>query len=176
VSLDCDGDALLVRVDQVGPPATPGSTVASTPISSTSWWGCARDHRQPGPGRGAGAGPQPGLDLAGAAGLPGAGGRSPGDPGGPPVPGRRRDPIGVYRKLADNQPGTFLLESAEHGGVWSRWSIIGAASRATLTARDGAAHWIGDPPVGVPTGGDPLAALRDTVDVLRAPGCPACPR
>ena len=84
-------------------------------------------------------------------------------------------PIGVYRKLAGDRPGTFLLESAEHGGVWSRWSIVGAASRATLTSRDGVAHWIGDPPVGVPTGGDPLAALRDTVDVLRAPRLPGLP-
>jgi anthranilate synthase component I len=84
-------------------------------------------------------------------------------------------PVGVYRKLARDQPGTFLLESAEHGGVWSRWSIVGAASRATLTSRDGVAHWIGDPPAGVPTGGDPLAALRDTVDVLRAPRLPGLP-
>ena len=29
-------------------------------------------------------------------------------------------PVGVYRKLAKDAPGTFLLESAEHGGVWSR--------------------------------------------------------
>jgi anthranilate synthase component 1 len=84
-------------------------------------------------------------------------------------------PTGVYRKLARDQRGTFLLESAEHGGVWSRWSIIGAASRATLTSRDGLAHWIGDPPAGVPTGGDPLAALRDTVDALRAPRLPGLP-
>ena len=29
-------------------------------------------------------------------------------------------PIGVYRKLAKLKPNTFLLESAEHGGVWSQ--------------------------------------------------------
>ena len=34
-------------------------------------------------------------------------------------------PVGVYRKLAKDAPGTFLLESAEHGGVWSRYSIVG---------------------------------------------------
>ena len=28
-------------------------------------------------------------------------------------------PLGVYRKLAGSRPGTFLLESAEHGGVWT---------------------------------------------------------
>ncbi|WP_370892908.1 anthranilate synthase component I [Janibacter sp. GXQ6167] len=75
-------------------------------------------------------------------------------------------PVGVYRKLAGDEPGTFLLESAEHGGVWSRWSIIGAASRATLTEKGGEAHWIGEPPVGVPTSGDPTHALRDTVAAL----------
>ena len=75
-------------------------------------------------------------------------------------------PVGVYRKLAKDAPGTFLLESAEHGGVWSRYSIVGAASRATLTERDGQAHWVGEPPVGVPTSGSPLDALRDTVAAL----------
>ncbi|EKA60665.1 anthranilate synthase, component I [Janibacter hoylei PVAS-1] len=75
-------------------------------------------------------------------------------------------PVGVYRKLAGDAPGTFLLESAEHGGVWSRWSIIGAQSRATLTERDGQAHWIGEPPTGVPTDGDPTAALRATLEAL----------
>jgi anthranilate synthase component 1 len=78
-------------------------------------------------------------------------------------------PVGVYRKLARDRPGTFLLESAEHGGVWSRYSIVGAASRATLTERDGRAHWNGEPPVGVPTDGDPVAALRDTVAALATP-------
>jgi anthranilate synthase component I len=84
-------------------------------------------------------------------------------------------PVGVYRKLAGDRPGTFLLESAEHGGVWSRYSIVGAASRATLTARDGEAHWVGEPPAGVPTSGDPLVALRDTTAALateRLPGLP----
>ena len=77
-------------------------------------------------------------------------------------------PLGLYRKLAQGRPGTFLLESAEHGGVWSRYSIVGAHSAATLTERDGQAHWIGNPPLGVPTGGDPVAALRDTMATLAA--------
>ena len=34
-------------------------------------------------------------------------------------------PLGVYRKLAKDAPNTFLLESAEHGGAWSRYSFIG---------------------------------------------------
>ncbi|GAA1874566.1 anthranilate synthase component I [Lapillicoccus jejuensis] len=83
-------------------------------------------------------------------------------------------PLGVYRKLAQDAPGTFLLESAEQG-TWSRWSIVGARSAATLTEQDGEAHWIGTPPVGVPTSGDPTVALRDTVAALatsRLPGLP----
>jgi anthranilate synthase component 1 len=83
-------------------------------------------------------------------------------------------PIGVYRKLSGNRAGTFLLESAE-AGVWSRYSIIGAASRATLTAHGGEATWLGEPPVGVPTSGDPLLALRDTVATLRTPRLPGLP-
>jgi anthranilate synthase component 1 len=84
-------------------------------------------------------------------------------------------PLSVYRKLAQDAPGTFLLESAEHGGVWSRYSIIGAASRATLTERDGQTHWVGEPPVGVPGSGDPLEALRDTVNVLATEPVPGLP-
>lgn len=75
-------------------------------------------------------------------------------------------PVGVYRKLAAGRSGTFLLESAEHGGVWSRYSIVGAASRAVLTERDGQALWVGEPPVGVPTTGSPVDALRATVAAL----------
>ena len=78
-------------------------------------------------------------------------------------------PVGLYRKLADERPGTFLLESAENGRTWSRYSFIGVRSAATLTTRDGQAHWLGTPPVGMPTGGDPLAALRATVEALHTP-------
>ncbi|TYC98685.1 anthranilate synthase component I [Arthrobacter echini] len=76
-------------------------------------------------------------------------------------------PIGVYRRLAASQPGTFLMESAAVGGVWSRYSFIGSHSRATLTTRDGEAHWLGEPPAGVPVDGDPVEALRRTVEALR---------
>ncbi|MGZ4630019.1 anthranilate synthase component I [Oryzihumus sp.] len=84
-------------------------------------------------------------------------------------------PVGVYRKLAQDRPGTFLLESAEHGGVWSRYSIVGARSHATLTEHEGQAHWIGTPPVGVPTGGNPVEALRDTVAALATEPIPGLP-
>ncbi len=84
-------------------------------------------------------------------------------------------PVGAYRKLAASRPGTFLLESAEHGRVWSRYSFVGARSAAVLTERDGEAVWTGTPPVGLPTGGDPLVALRDTVQALHTSRLPDLP-
>ena len=84
-------------------------------------------------------------------------------------------PLGVYRKLAGDRPGTFLLESAEHGGVWSRYSIIGAASHATLTESDGQAHWIGTPPVGIPAHGTPTEVLQQALATLHAPHIPGLP-
>ncbi|MFK4225483.1 anthranilate synthase component I [Streptomyces sp. NPDC019890] len=78
-------------------------------------------------------------------------------------------PVGLYRKLAAERPGTFLLESAENGRSWSRYSFVGVRSAGTLTERDGQAHWLGTPPVGVPVDGDPLEALRTTVEALHTP-------
>ena len=78
-------------------------------------------------------------------------------------------PIGVYRKLAKLKPNTFLLESAEHGGVWSRYSFIGVQSEATLTEKDGKVFWRGTMPAGAPTDVDPLTALRMAAAHLRSP-------
>jgi anthranilate synthase component 1 len=81
-------------------------------------------------------------------------------------------PLNLYRKLALNKPGTFLLESAEHGGTWSRYSFIGVSSQTTLTEKNGEAMWLGTPPAGVPTGVDPLTALREVSAHLRSPALP----
>ncbi|MCU1414154.1 MAG: anthranilate synthase component [Microbacteriaceae bacterium] len=51
-------------------------------------------------------------------------------------------PVGIYRKLAKGEPGTFLLESAEQGGIWSRYSFIGVSSFGVLTQHSGAATWL----------------------------------
>jgi len=75
-------------------------------------------------------------------------------------------PVGLYATLAQGRSGTFLLESAEHGKSWSRWSFVGVSSTAALSERDGRTHWIGNPPTGLPTDGDPLAALADTLRLL----------
>lgn len=72
-------------------------------------------------------------------------------------------PVGLYATLAAGRPGTFLFESAEHGRRWSRWSFVGAAGAAALSEIDGEAHWIGEPPAGVPRSGDPLQVLRDVL-------------
>ncbi|WP_327069641.1 anthranilate synthase component I [Kitasatospora sp. NBC_01250] len=79
-------------------------------------------------------------------------------------------PIGLYRSLAAERPGTFLLESAEQGRSWSRYSFVGVRSAATLTVGpDGQARWLGTPPVGIPRDGDPLEVLRVALSALHTP-------
>jgi anthranilate synthase component 1 len=82
--------------------------------------------------------------------------------------------VGLYAKLAQNRPGSYLLESAEQG-VWSRYSFIGVRSVATLTERDGQAVWTGHTPAGMPSGGDPLAAVRETLRLLHTPAADGLP-
>ena len=78
-------------------------------------------------------------------------------------------PVGLYRKLAAGRPGTFLLESAENGQTWSRYSFIGVRSAAMLTEAAGDVAWVGNRPVGLPTQGLAVAALRDSLASLRTP-------
>ena len=78
--------------------------------------------------------------------------------------------LGLYRKLAGERAGTFLLESAEHGRSWSRYSFVGVASSAMLSESNGEVHWSGKVPEGVPSNGDPIQALRETLQVLFTPG------
>jgi len=51
-------------------------------------------------------------------------------------------PVGIYRKLADGRAGTFLLESAEQGGIWSRFSFVGVSSFGVLTQQGDAVRWL----------------------------------
>jgi len=52
-------------------------------------------------------------------------------------------PLTVFKKLAQHQQGSFLLESAEQG-VWSRYSFIGVNNRGSLVKyADGNSRWIG---------------------------------
>ncbi len=89
------------------PPATPARTPASMSIRSTRWWGSHDQH-----------------DVATTSTRRLRAGHR--------VCRSIRElfadgetPIGVYRKLADSRTGTFLLESAEQGGIWSQVLVRG---------------------------------------------------
>ncbi|MGA1837076.1 anthranilate synthase component I [Herbiconiux sp. 11R-BC] len=89
-------------------------------------------------------------------------------------------PVGIYRKLADGRPGTFLLESAEQGGIWSRFSFIGVSSFGLLTEADDRAVWIdlGLPverafPAGIPDA--PLAAVSALYELWKTPAVASHP-
>lgn len=77
--------------------------------------------------------------------------------------------VGLFETLCGDRAGTFLLESAEAGRAWSRYSFVGVRSVAMLTERDGRAHWVGRVPVGLPTEGAAWDVLRNSVDVLNTP-------
>ena len=152
VALDCDADTVLVKVDQTGAACHTGDRTCFDadvlpPLTAPPYK----------------------VSRHGSRHVPQARRR----PARHPVTRRLLadgdTPVGLYRKLAAERPGTFLLESAENGRTWSRYSFIGVRSAATLTSRDGEAHWLGTPPVGVPAGGDPLQALRATVETLHTP-------
>ncbi|MGY1743675.1 MULTISPECIES: anthranilate synthase component I [unclassified Blastococcus] len=85
--------------------------------------------------------------------------------------------VGVYRTLAGNRPGTVLLESAEQGRQWARYSFVGVRSAGVLTERDGASQWLGDPLPGLTDDlpADPLAAVRTLARRLRTPRTPGLP-
>ncbi len=84
-------------------------------------------------------------------------------------------PVGVYRKLAAGRPGTFLLESAEAGASFSRWSFVGVNSQATLSVDGDTAVWTGAVPDGLPTSGDPLDVLGTSWRSLTGPRLPGLP-
>jgi anthranilate synthase component 1 len=85
--------------------------------------------------------------------------------------------VGVYRKLAGNRHGTVLLESAEQGKRWARYSFVGVRSAGVLTERDGVTQWLGDDVPGLTDGlpADPLAAVRTLSRRLRSPRNPDLP-
>jgi len=50
-------------------------------------------------------------------------------------------PVGLYRKLARGA-GSFLLESADQAGKWSRFSFLGVSVHGTLTEDSQGTRWI----------------------------------
>jgi anthranilate synthase component I len=85
--------------------------------------------------------------------------------------------VGIYRKLAGNRPGTVLLESAEQGKRWSRYSFVGVRSAGVLTEQDGVTQWLGEAVPGLTDDlpDDPLAAVRTLARKLRSPRRPDLP-
>ncbi|WP_062306990.1 anthranilate synthase component I [Demequina subtropica] len=76
-------------------------------------------------------------------------------------------PVAVYQALAQERPGTFILESAEPDGSRARWSFVGVHSRAMLTVDGDDARWSGDVPVGLADGA-PLDAIRQVLAEMRS--------
>lgn len=78
--------------------------------------------------------------------------------------------VGLYHRLCGERANTFLLESAD-AGTWSRYSFVGVNAAATLTEVDGVAQWrwSGRPVAGLPTGGNPLEVLQETLQQLHTP-------
>lgn len=75
-------------------------------------------------------------------------------------------PMGVYRKVARGS-GSFLLESADQAGTWSRYSFIGGACWGILTERNGQSTWVSDELSEVDAFGGPLPpAPLEAVDAL----------
>ncbi|PPL20562.1 anthranilate synthase component I [Microterricola pindariensis] len=89
-------------------------------------------------------------------------------------------PVNIYRKLADGRPGSFLLESAEQGGIWSRFSFVGVSSFGVLTQNEDSVAWIdyGAPAervLGDAAGLAPLAALEQLFERWKTPQLPGHP-
>ncbi|MCU1578682.1 MAG: anthranilate synthase [Rhodoglobus sp.] len=88
-------------------------------------------------------------------------------------------PVGIYRKLAQGKPGTFLLESAEQGGIWSRFSFVGVSSFGVLTQDGENTAWLD---YGLPVEralgehrGGPLDALAHLYERWSTPHVPGHP-
>jgi len=77
-------------------------------------------------------------------------------------------PLSVYARLRGSGP-SFLLESAEHGQRWGRFSFVGIDPFATLRSEHGAVDWTGEALAGVDVSKGALAALEAAMDRLRAP-------
>jgi len=75
--------------------------------------------------------------------------------------------IGLYETLAASRPGTFLLESAEGGKTWARYSFIGVRSKSSLLVRNGSCEILGEMPTGLTLGADGFGTLEALLQLLK---------
>ena len=142
VALDCDGDAVLVRVDQVGAACHTGDRTCFDAGRS----GLGMTHRVIAPRR-----PRPRWPATHRLGR-----RSPARCS--PTPRRRS---GVYRKLAA-RPARHVPARVGRAGRVVLALVVRRRERASprLSVATARRSWTGDVPAGVPTDGDPLAGAR----------------
>jgi len=76
-------------------------------------------------------------------------------------------PVGLYQTLTENKPATFLLESAENGKNWSRYSFIGVSSAAVLREENGKGYWSGKTPKGLLNDKPIWEVLTQALDFLK---------
>ncbi|MBW3576418.1 MAG: anthranilate synthase component I [Actinobacteria bacterium] len=83
-------------------------------------------------------------------------------------------PLSVYAKLSGRGP-SFLLESAEHGERWGRYSFVGLEPFLILRGRDGTVSWDGGVPAAARDATGPLDALDKVTRALTGPAIPGLP-
>jgi anthranilate synthase component I len=83
-------------------------------------------------------------------------------------------PVEAFLRLVGEEPG-FLLESAEHGERWGRFSFVGRRPVATLVARAGGLEVEGRLPAGIPLDQGALTALTGLLQAYRSPSLPWLP-
>jgi anthranilate synthase component I len=77
-------------------------------------------------------------------------------------------PLSVYDRVrGDGQ--SFLLESAEHGERWGRYSFVGFDPLLTVRGRGGVTTVEGDAPVELPSGAGVLDTLAALLEAMHAP-------
>jgi anthranilate synthase component I len=77
-------------------------------------------------------------------------------------------PLAVYDRLRGGGQ-SFLLESAEHGERWGRYSFVGFDPLLTVRSRAGVTTVEGDLPVALPVGAGVLDTLAVLLTALHAP-------
>ncbi len=78
-------------------------------------------------------------------------------------------PVAAFKAIVGERPG-FLLESAEHGERWSRFSFLGRSPVATFVARGQAIEVVeGQPPNGVVLDQGVLGCLEQLLGAYRMP-------